>query len=82
MNIRRPRWPYLFIASYITQVLRRPSLPVHILSHIIHLIHMFLTVPNTFPHQIPGTIAKLFFLYFPPSSFLYLLSFFFAQMAI
>lgn len=33
-------------------------------------------------YQIPGTIANLFALYFPPNSFLYLRSFFFAQTAI
>lgn len=33
-------------------------------------------------YQIPGTIANFFALYFPPSSFLYLRSFFFAQTAI
>ena len=33
-------------------------------------------------YQIPGTIANFFALYFPPSSFLYLRSFFLAQIAI
>lgn len=33
-------------------------------------------------YQIPGTIANFFALYFPPSSFLYLRSFFLAQSAI
>jgi hypothetical protein len=33
-------------------------------------------------HQTPGTIANFFALYLPPSSFLYLRSFFLAQSAI
>ena len=44
----------------------------------LHLLLLF--IPSSY--QIPGTIANFFALYFPPSSFLYLRSFFFAQSAI
>lgn len=41
------------------------------------------STPIMFPHshayQIPGNIENRFFWYFPPKSFLYLISFFFAQ---
>lgn len=51
-------------------------------SGIVYHSHSSALNPPPPSYQIPGIIANFFALYFPPSSFLYLLSFFFAHSAI